>query len=122
MHRFKELKIWQVSMELAQEVYKLTESFPQEEKFGLTSQIRRAATSIPSNIAEGAGRGTNRDFSRFLDQAIGSCNELQTQLILSGKIGFVSEERVELAEQRILEIKNMTFRFKQTLNQSKTEG
>lgn len=109
-------------MELAQEVYGLTEFFPQEEKFGLISQIRRAATSIPSNIVEGAGRGTNRDFSRFLDQALGSCNELQTQLILSGKFGFGLEERVEQAEQRILEIKNMTFSFKQTLNQSKTEG
>ena len=121
MHRFKELKIWQAGIELTLEVYKLTESFPEEEKFGLISQLKRAAVSIPSNIAEGAGRGTNRDFSRFLDLAIGSCNELQTQLILSGNLGYLSEENVERIEQQILEIKNMTFRFKQKLNQSLTE-
>lgn len=76
-------------MKLAEQVYEITKSFPDEEKFGLTSQIRRSAVSIPSNIAEGAARNSTSDFIRFLHISLGSLSELETQLILSGKLGFM---------------------------------
>src|SRR5690606_31265320 len=83
MNNLKELKIWNRAMELAVQVYKATETFPAEEKFGLTSQSRRAAVSIPSNIAEGAGRNSVKEFNNFLGIANGSSYELQTQLIIA---------------------------------------
>ena len=76
MHNFRELKIWQRSMNLAEEVYKIVADFPKEERFGLASQIKRCAVSIPSNISEGAGRSTNKQFKQFLQISMGSCNEL----------------------------------------------
>ena len=81
MNNFKELKIWIKAMNVVTDVYKATLNFPGDEKFGLTSQIRRCAVSIPSNIAEGAGRNTNGEFRQFLGIANGSCYELQTQLM-----------------------------------------
>ena len=73
MHRFKELEIWKQSRVFCKEIYVLTEDFPDTEKFGLSSQLRKASVSIPSNIAEGASRNSNEDFSRFLEIALGSC-------------------------------------------------
>jgi four helix bundle protein len=81
--QFQELKIWQRSMDLAETVYKLTSGFPREEKFGMISQLQRCSVSVPSNISEGAGRGTNKQFRQFLEMSMGSCNEVQTQLELS---------------------------------------
>jgi four helix bundle protein len=98
MHNFKNLKIWQKSRELVKEVFLLTRDFPAEEKFGLTSQILRSAYSIPSNIAEGSGRNSNREFSRFLDIALGSAFELETQLILASDIHYLSEEKLQLLQ------------------------
>lgn len=86
IHSHEELIVWQRSMELVAEIYKLTDSFPKEEVYGLTSQIRRAAVSIPSNIAEGRGRGTRKDFVQFLRIAFGSGAELQTQLMIVEKL------------------------------------
>lgn len=80
---FKDLVVWQKSMELAREVYKLTAQFPKEEVYGLISQMRRCAVSIPSNIAEGSRRGTKKDYAQFLRIAIGSTSELETQVLLS---------------------------------------
>lgn len=77
------LLVWQKAMELAGKIYIITKEFPHEEKFGLTSQIRRAAVSIPSNIAEGRSRGTRKDFAQFLHIALGSSAELETQLVLA---------------------------------------
>jgi len=85
-HRFKKIAAWQMGMELARAVYTLTSSLPQEEIYGLTAQLRRASVSVPSNIAEGAGRGSNADFARFLHIAIGSLNEVETQLLLADQI------------------------------------
>jgi len=96
-------------MELAEEVYKLTSKFPKEEKFGLISQIRRSAISIPSNIAEGAGRNSNKEFRNFLGIANGSSNELNTQLLLSIKIGFVEENNLKLAFSLMNEVQKMLF-------------
>lgn len=83
MHNFRELKIWQEALEIAKLTYKLTKSFPSSEMYGFTSQMNRAAVSIPSNIAEGAGRNGNKEFTQFLNIAIGSCFELETQIILA---------------------------------------
>ncbi|MBF9255225.1 four helix bundle protein [Pontibacter sp. 172403-2] len=92
MHNFKELKIWQRSMELAKLVYKTTAQFPANEKYGLTSQINRSAVSIPSNIAEGAGRNSSKEFSQFLSIALGSAFELETQLYLAESFGFITND------------------------------
>lgn len=76
MHNFRELRIWQRSIDLAEMIYKITADFPKEEKYGLTSQLRRCCVSIPSNISEGAGRATIRQFKYFLEISMGCCNEL----------------------------------------------
>jgi four helix bundle protein len=86
------LEIWKISMELTTKIYKLTETFPKEEIYGITSQIRRCAVSIPSNIAEGKGRRTNKDFINFLYIAKGSLNELQTQIIIANNLEYIKEE------------------------------
>lgn len=87
---YKDLKVWQKSVQLTMDIYKLTQKFPQSEQFGLTNQMRRAAVSIPSNIAEGHGRNSDSDFVRFLFIAKGSLNELETQIILACELGFTS--------------------------------
>jgi len=88
---YKELEVWRVAMDLAESVYKFTRNFPKEELFGLTSQIRRAAVSIPSNIAEGASRAGSKEFLHFLHIARGSASELETQLLLAEKLGYVTK-------------------------------
>lgn len=82
MHQFKELTVWQKAVDLATDVYRYTKNFPAEEKFGLTSQIRRSVVSISSNIAEGVGRKSKKEFKHFLDIAYGSASELETQLLV----------------------------------------
>jgi four helix bundle protein len=85
---YRELIAWQKSYRLVLMVYRLSQHFPKEERFGLTQQIRRAAISVPSNIAEGWGRSSRMDYIRFLDMARGSIYELQTQMLLAGDLGF----------------------------------
>lgn len=92
MRNFKELEIWKKGMKIVEIVYKLTEKLPDTEKFGLKSQMQRAAVSIPSNIAEGCSRNSNREFKRFLEISIGSSFELETQLLLSKKLCFLTDE------------------------------
>jgi four helix bundle protein len=87
----KELEVWKKSMELAETIYAFSQSFPKTEKFGLTSQIRRAAVSIPANIAEGAGRKSNKELLQFLSIAMGSLAELETHYLLSIRLGFAQE-------------------------------
>jgi four helix bundle protein len=96
MNGHKDLLTWQEAMDLALEVYEITCSFPKNETYGLTSQIRRSVVSIPSNIAEGAGRGSQKEFNKFLLIARGSLSELETQLILAHKLNYIDEliERV----------------------------
>ncbi len=91
VRRYQDLIVWQKAMDLALMVYEATEVFPQKEIFGLTNQLRRAAVSIPSNIAEGQGRETTRDFLRFLEIARGSLQELETQLILASRLRYIDE-------------------------------
>ncbi|HYG50407.1 MAG TPA: four helix bundle protein [Flavobacteriales bacterium] len=89
MNRNKELKVWNKAMDLVVDVYKVTILFPSEEKFGVTSQVRRSAVSIPSNISEGAGRNSDKEFNQFIGIANGSTCELETQLILAQRLGWI---------------------------------
>ena len=91
---YRDLIVWKEAMEIAELVYSLTRSFPREEAFGLTSQMRRSAVSIPSNIAEGFGRAQRKVFVQFLRIAQGSLKELETQALLSGRIGCLSAEQL----------------------------
>ena len=98
-HAFRELKVWQKSIELTVLVYEFTRSFPKEETYGLMSQMRRASVSIPSNIAEGSARGTSRDFRHFVRLTQGSNCELQTQLLLAKELKFGSSSGIAEAEE-----------------------
>ena len=104
---YKELKVWQRAYRLCLEVYRLTRAFPKEERYNLTSQLRRAAVSIPSNIAEGYGRKTTPDYVRALYSAYGSTCELETQILLSGDLGYLSQQGVEKAQEDIREVERM---------------
>lgn len=102
---YKELVVWQKSVLLVKLVYRITQNFPDEEKFGLVSQIRRCVISIPSNIAEGFGRGSRNNFLNFLRIAQGSLYELETQLIISKELNFINE--IQELEALIVEINKM---------------
>lgn len=115
MHRFKDLEIWKKSREFCSEIYEVTCHFPDEEKFGLTNQLRRASVSVPSNIAEGCSRRSNKDFSRFLEIAIGSLYEVETQLLISNDLGFLSDEKLNTLIVKHNSIVKMTSKFKSTL-------
>ncbi len=92
---FKDLKIWQVAIRLVKKVYEVSSRFPKEEMYGLTSQIRRSAISIPSNVAEGFRRQHNNEFKQFLYISFGSCAELETQTIIAQELGYVSANQVK---------------------------
>ena len=115
MHRFKDLEIWKKSRLFCSEIYTVTANFPDSEKCGITNQLRRASVSIPSNIAEGSSRNSNKDFSRFLEIAIGSAYEIETQLLISTDLGFLKEDKLEILIFRLDEIIKMTSKFKATL-------
>ena len=115
MHNYHELKIWQESRKLVKAIYALSSNFPKEEMYGLTSQIRRAAISIPSNIAEGTGRTSNKEFQRFLDYAIGSLFEIETQIILANDLEFIKTEDYETIYQDIKSLIKMIVKFKGVL-------
>jgi four helix bundle protein len=104
---YKDLKIWQRGMGLTKTIYRLTAGFPSEEKFGLASQMRRAAVSIPSNIAEGQARRGTREFVQFLSLASGSLAELETQLLLSLDLGYAQRTDVASTGTEIAEIQKM---------------
>jgi four helix bundle protein len=116
MHNYKEIKIWQRSRKLVKEVYLLTKEYPKEEMYGLTSQVKRAVVSIPANIAEGAGRGTNKDFSHFLDVARGSLFELETLLLLSSDLEFILESHCVEVLEKTTEILLMLNSFQTNLS------
>ena len=109
MHDFQKLIIWQKSMNITEDVYRLSAGFPKDEKFGLTSQIRRSAVSVPSNIAEGAGRNSDKDFRQFLGISSGSSNELLTQLLLSSRLGLVSEQKVLPILNQLVEVQKINY-------------
>ena len=107
MSSFKDLMVWNKSMDFAVEIYTVTKLFPSNEQFGLTSQLRRASSSISLNIAEGWGRGTNKSYSHFLRIARGSLYETETCLILSNKLGYISSEIIDTYSQIIEQIGKM---------------
>ncbi len=109
MNNYRELIVWQKSMDLVLKVYELTLLFPKDEKYGLISQIQRSAVSIPSNISEGAGRNSNKEFRNFLGIANGSINELSTQLELALRIGYIKESESQEVFKLITEIQKMNF-------------
>jgi four helix bundle protein len=115
VNNLKELKIWTKAIDLSVDVYVATADFPSEEKFGLTSQIRRSAVSISSNIAEGAGRSSSKEFNYFLSVANGSSFELQTQLVISGKLEFISDEVLSSLLTKIDELQKMNHGFQKML-------
>ncbi len=114
-HDFKKLKVWQLSKDLTVEIYKLTYNFPQVEKFGLTSQLRKSAISVPSNISEGCGRGTDLQLSHFLDIAQGSAYELETQLIIAHEVGILSEANLMKLSSDLSEIQRMISGFQKKI-------
>lgn len=107
MANFKELLVWQKSIDFVTEMYKVSETFPKGEIYGLTSQIRRASVSIPSNIAEGNSRRSKPDYLQFLKIARGSCAELETQLIISKNLNFLTEADYIKLNSDIIEISKM---------------
>jgi len=115
MKNFRSLKVWQKNHELSLSVYKITLFFPQEEIYGLTSQIRRAALSIPANIAEGCGCNGNREFARFLEIALRSASETEYYLLLSQDLRYLSTKTYEELNNQVTEVKRMLTRLIQKL-------
>lgn len=115
MKNFKELLIWQRSHQLVLEIYLVTKSFPKEELFGLTSQMRRSSASIPTNIAEGCGRNSDAEMSRFLVIAQGSAAELEYQIILSKDLSYISLETFNKLSSELTEIRKMINTFMQKI-------
>jgi four helix bundle protein len=116
MHNYKELKIWNEGMLLAKMVYKVAGLFPGNEQYGLTSQIKRSVISIPSNIAEGAGRGSDKEFAHFLSIALGSAFELETQIILANAFNFLSQEQFEEISPQLIKVQKMINGFRISIN------
>lgn len=115
MHHYKKLNVWQDSVEFAADIYRVTASYPKQEKYGITMQIRRSAVSIGSNIAEGAGRSSNKEFIRFLDIATGSAFELETQLIISKKLQLISDSHFDKLMDSLTKIQKMIYRLQQSI-------
>jgi len=115
MKNFKTLEIWKRSMALVKTGYILTDSFPKSEVYGITSQIRRALVSIPSNIAEGCGKNSTADLARFLDIALGSAFEVETQIILAENLGFGNSKDINEMLDELTQIQKMINKYNQSL-------
>jgi len=116
MRNFKELLIWQESMKIVKEVYQLTKCLPIEERFGVVTQMQRAAVSIPSNIAEGCSRKSQKDYKRFLEIALGSAFELETQLLITIEVGYFKRTNIEHLFELINKEQKMLNSFIQTVD------
>lgn len=115
MRDFRKYDVWRLSHELTLSVYKITSSFPDSEKYQLISQMQRAAYSIPSNFSEGCGRGSDKDFNRFLQISLGSAHELEYFFILSKDLKFIGERTFEVCFDEVNEIKKKLYRLSQRL-------
>jgi len=107
MQPFRKLVVWQKAHELTLHLYKVTKSFPTDEKYGLTAQIRRAAASICANLAEGCGRQTRREFARFAYISLGSASELEYHLLLAADLGFVAADTYSHVAKSVIQVKRM---------------
>ncbi len=116
MRSFKDLKVWEKGHELTLAIYRATKSFPKDELYGLTSQLRRAASSIPANIAEGCVRGSSAEFRRFLLIALGSASELEYHILLSHELGYFNKSQCESMSNDAVELKRMLTSFIQKLS------
>jgi four helix bundle protein len=116
MKNFKQLKIWQKGFDIAVNSFKLTSTFPKEEKYGLTSQITRSAISIPSNVSEGSSRSSNKDYSRFIEIALGSSFELETQVLIADAVNFGQKEIRDIILKDIDEEQKMLMSFMNKLS------
>jgi len=117
VHDFKQLKVWKLGRDVARKSYSVVEAFPASQRFGLTSQIQRSAASIPSNIAEGSGRSSNKDFARFLSIAYGSACELETHLILANDLGYLSTGDLDSLSSDVDRVRRMVFALRRTVSQ-----
>ena len=115
MQDFRKLNVWEKAHELTLLIYKITKKFPKEEMFSLTSQIRRASSSIPTNIAEGCGRGTDKNFARFVQIAMGSASELEYLILLSFELKYLADENFKTINNEIINIKKMIASLLKTL-------
>ncbi|MCH7401688.1 four helix bundle protein [Belliella kenyensis] len=115
-HNFKNLKVWEKSVDLAVKVYELTAEFPSEEKYGITSQMRRSSVSIPSNIAEGSAKNSSKSFLNSLDISLGESFELETQAIIARRVGIMNDSAFQLLENEISEVQRMINGFIQTID------
>ena len=115
MNNFRELIVWQKSVDLVVRIYEVTRTFPDSEKFNLVSQMQRCGTSIPSNIAEGCGRNSTASFKQFLTISLGSAYELETQLVVSKKLNYLTEEKYSQLVKDITEVQRMIFGLHGTL-------
>jgi len=115
MRNYENLKCWQLAHECTLNLYSVTRTFPDEERFGLVSQIRRAVVSIGSNLAEGSGRNSQADFARFVDIAIGSASQIEYQLRIAGDLGYLDEQSHVHLRSEIVQCRRMLFRFAQSL-------
>lgn len=118
MRDFKKYEIWQLSHSITLEVYKITSKFPKEELYGLSSQIRRAVASIPTNICEGCGRNSDKEFNQFLNIALGSANETEYLLILAKDLNYLNRELFEVLEKEINIIKSKIYKLKTVLTKN----
>ena len=122
MRDFRELKVWQKAHQVALDVYQHSKNFPADERFGLTAHLRKSAMSVPSNIAEGCGRGGDKELARFLGIAAGSASELEYQLLLARDLHYLpSDAHAGLSEQ-VTDVRRMLYRFMQSLNASPADG
>tara|TARA_R110002124_G_scaffold120157_1_gene278009 strand:+ start:5560 stop:5916 length:357 start_codon:yes stop_codon:yes gene_type:complete len=115
MKDFRDLKVWEKSHKVALNVYRLTKPFPKEEIYGLVSQMRRSASSVPTNIAEGCGRGSDSQFGYFLNIALGSASELEYQVILSTDLEYLSVENSKKILMELTEVKKMLIKLYKTV-------
>lgn len=115
MHNFRELRIWKEAIAVAKQVYIVSATFPSEEKYGLTSQVRRAVVSIASNIAEGAGRASNKEFAQFLTIALGSAYETETQMVLAKEFEFITDEKLNEILDSLIPLQKMISSFREYL-------
>jgi len=116
MHNFRKLDIWLRSMNLVTEIYQLTNTFPIHERFGLISQMQRSAVSIPTNIAEGSAKSSNKDFARFLEISLGSSIELETELTIALNLNYIHSMNFDSIQNKIIELQKMITGFKNKLD------
>ncbi len=112
MHNYRELKIWHKAIDLSVDIYELVADFPSDEKFGIVSQLRRASVSVPSNIAEGSSRKSEKEFAHYLSMSLGSLFEIETQLIISNRVDYIKEETLEEYKAKITDIIKMIMAFR----------